>query len=159
MQEYILVSEVFTGYITFGFDGQGYLVHYQMCIHKASKPVIEGMLKHLQYCLTRDQFIMWCRGGQRTFIAVGTDLSFERFWREYGHAINKARALKKWNGFKDHEKVYILHNLAAYKRYCERNSTWYNILCPDSYLEGRWMDEWDKIITKAQAHDKDNLSR
>lgn len=65
------------------------------------------------------------------------DLSFERFWNEYGYKIgDKKRAEKLWNGLTDADKIKVFQSIPKYNSYLRMHP---NIerLYPQTFLHQR----------------------
>lgn len=84
-----------------------------------------------------------------TVLLVPEDLSFSKFWAEWpGKSANKERAQLLWDKLAKKNKVRCLWSLRAYKRYIDRNCSWYSPQYPDTYLSARkpgWLNEWNKM--------------
>lgn len=146
--KYILLSDKVEGFVTYSFDKLGYLNSFRNCAWKITEKQVRWILEQIGYALTVNGFLQWVRQHGYAVRKVEEDLSFERFYKEYGIARDKDRAEQIWKKIKtDEEKQYIFYNHEAYQRYCDRNKSWYNKMYLKTYLASHTHDEWDKIET------------
>lgn len=66
-------------------------------------------------------------------------ITFEQFWRRYGLAINKDRALKLWNKMSRTEQVEAYLFISIYDRHLADN-TWKTKMYPDTYLRNKFFN-------------------
>lgn len=144
MNRYILVSGKFEGYVVYGYNKSGYLVHFENCSWMMPDAQTEGILRALGMALMEKDFINWVNDKGYIRIKLDNDLTFDRFWIEYDMQLDRLKAEKLWAKLNDAERQYVFYNVQAYKRYIHKNKTWYNQMRPASYLNGHWRDEWDK---------------
>ncbi len=148
MKNYILLSNKFEGYVVYGFNVAGYLVHFENCTLNMTIKQTEYTLQSLGQCLVIDEFGKWVKNNGFKIVKVEEDLSFERFWLEYDNPRDKFKCEPLWKWLPDAHKQYVFHNIKAYKRYMKKNKDWYNQLLPETYLKNSWRSEWDKITEK-----------
>jgi len=147
MIRYILISNKFEGYIIYGYNTLGFLVHFENCTYGMTEDQLEGVVKELRNALSHERFVAWTKEHGMKVVKLEDDLTFERFWAEYGMQRDRMRAEKVWNAMKPEDRQYVLYNIKAYKRYLKRMGAWLNQKFPETYLRSNWRDEWDKINT------------
>lgn len=70
-------------------------------------------------------------------IEVQLDLSFEKFWNEYGYKVgSKSKAEKNWKALTDADKTKALQSISKYKRYLQVK-TGIEQVYPERYLSHR----------------------
>lgn len=144
MEKYIITSENVDGNITVGYSDTGRLIYYSFSWTPYKEEVVDWILKRLYQIDHKDSLLGWAKKNSFRVDAVSVDLSFERFWREYGVKRKKEPAKEIWELMDDNTRAEVFTKHEGYKRYCARN-TWYNKQLPVTYLKGGYKDDWDKM--------------
>ena len=67
------------------------------------------------------------------------DITFERFWSDYGYKVGKTRAQAEWNKLKRDEQALAISRIKRYKYFCDTND--HQLLYPERYLKYRRFDD------------------
>lgn len=141
MKKYALTSLKFTGQIMFGYNDSRALVYY----HNESDMPFDGhswMLRNLP--LGEDEITPLSKKLIGTLSEIPADLSFEKFWEDYGKKINKKRTEPLFERLNDGEKMLAVMRVAPYKSYCARTK-FRGIADPEKYLRDRYFEtDWSK---------------
>ena len=88
------------------------------------------------------EFEVWRRVGCTVRDITAWDVSFDRFWNQYGYKVgNKARAAKLWNALPEMERILALGAIAAQRRHSESRRT--DMPYPETYLaQRRWENQF-----------------
>ncbi|HUM50467.1 MAG TPA: hypothetical protein PK431_01585 [Chitinophagales bacterium] len=145
-KSYILTSTKFDGEIELvyderdnisGFEIRTELSHQQLINFFGKFPITIPDIKYLK------------ESAVITILEVPEDLSFDNFWKQWcGKQANKERASLLWQKMPKKNKTRCMWSLKAYKRYIDRNASWYNTMYPDSYLSPRnpaYLNDYNKM--------------
>ena len=135
MREYTFTSAQFQGYIRFTYDESGRLVLYenkailsdeQWLFLKNHWPMIDDELPKL--------------AGKTGKIEETTDLSFDKFWKEYNYKKDRASAERYWQKMSDLEKARAIQHAKRYRYDCMMANR--DMVYAVRYLKNkRYMDE------------------
>lgn len=134
MQEFMFTSTTFEGYLKFGYDAEGVLVKFE------NNAILDAI--QLRYLSANFPFAMseLAEKLNKGKITECTDLSFERFWEEYGYKKDKISAEKYWKKMPDNEKAKAISGIKRYRYDCKRSQR--DMVYPIRYLRNmRYMDE------------------
>ena len=137
MRKYVLTSPEFEGELIFGYNTEGVLVFYENKAELKTEHLVwlSGHFPHVSDHLPRI-----VRKGKITEI---TDLSFERFWNEYGFKVgNKKRAEKLWVALQESERIAVFEHLPKYNYYLKTHQGLMKAY-PETFLnQRRWENEF-----------------
>ena len=130
MKEYIFYSPKFEGEIHFSYNEDGYLCKFEIKAKLNEKQFIWLIAKFPFFFLDMNKL----KTNKNISIKeVEPDLSFERFWSEYGHKVGKLKMTKNiWDKMPSAHKIIIFEHIPIYKAQCIRNSA--NMAYPSTYL-------------------------
>lgn len=115
-KKYILTSDHFTGEVTFEYNLKGYLRSVKIGeVRGLSYEMFEWIWQnHPLQASGMDALAK--EAGNFKITEVPLDLSFDRFWREYGNPASKKKYTESlWNQRTDAEKTQMLDFLPKYK--------------------------------------------
>jgi NDP-sugar pyrophosphorylase family protein len=134
MREYIFTSPEFTGFMKFGYDAEGVLIKYE---NQAILSTEQQVYLSMAFPLTQDVLPKIVNKGK---LLDCTDLSFERFWEEYGYKKSKAEAERYWRKMPENEKLKAVSGIKRYMYDCKKHNR--DVLYAVRYLRNmRYMDE------------------
>ena len=71
------------------------------------------------------------------------EVSFEEFWREYPYKRNRHLAEAYWQKMDKTSQVLAWIAAKAYRKYCEKNSKWYNPQIAETWLKKKeYQNQW-----------------
>ncbi|WP_291058990.1 MULTISPECIES: hypothetical protein [unclassified Empedobacter] len=109
-KKYIVTSDRFTGEVIYEYNLNGFLVNFSVNISNTIFGIVKFFYTHLPYNL--DLMQMWLDKAKDFKVEeVPADLSFDRFWEEYGKHGTKSVAKKKYEKLKPIEKLAALLHL------------------------------------------------
>lgn len=141
MKKFVLTSPKLQGQVTFGYNDDGFLIffHNEAEMNREQHQWMLNNNPGLQQNITILAQII-----QGRLEELPEDLSFDRFWVDYGKKINKARCIPLYNKLKDADKMLCLRGIRPYDRYLNRNP-WRGKADPETYLKKRMFEtDWDK---------------
>lgn len=145
MPKYLLTSDKFEGWITYGYAECGLLNLFEISA-QLSEAQHAAVLKALRHGLDQPTFLAWAAERGYKLAEMFDDLSWDTWWTLYNMKRNKDRAQPLFNQYDKAELQKVFRGTKAYNRYCARHASWYNKMLPDTFLKGRhYNDEWDKI--------------
>lgn len=145
-KSYIMTSDKFEGEIELVYDERDKISAFEI-----RTDLRDEQLERFfgRFPITVDDVKNFEKSPGVTVLEVPEDLSFDKFWAEWcGKAANKERSKSMWDKLPKKHKVRCIWSLKAYKRYIDRNSSWYNPQYPDSYLSTKkpgWLNDWNKM--------------
>jgi hypothetical protein len=110
MREFAVTSKKFTGCITFGYDENGQLVKF-LFDAIMDDAYVDFVRRNIPW--TVDAVARY--KSKTSTVTEITDISFERFWRDYDYKKGKDAAIKEWNKLKQGEQVKAIVRIPAYK--------------------------------------------
>jgi len=132
--EYIFTSTTFTGFMRFAYDNNGMIKMFEnnarispvqrdfLC---RNFPFIEANLKNIK--------------GTHGVIEQHIDLSFDTFWKKYGHKKGKIKAAEQWNKLSDEARFQAIVYIPKYTYSCKLEGI--AMLYPERYIKyRRWED-------------------
>lgn len=109
-KEFILTSEHFSGEITFKYNLKGYLREAKIGngVKGLTKEMFEWLWRNLP--TTEAEIEEYKKKASNfTITEVPVDLSFERFWKDYGYKVGKKKMTEnQWNKLKQKEQIAAL---------------------------------------------------
>ncbi|RLZ08578.1 hypothetical protein [Faecalibacter macacae] len=109
-KKYIVTSEQFTGEVVYEYNLNGFLINFSLNISNTSRAVANFFYTNLPSTL--DMMQTWIdKAGNFKVEEVPADLSFDRFWEEYGKHGTKSMAKKKYEKLKPLEQLAALLHL------------------------------------------------
>lgn len=92
---------------------------------------------------TMDELHRRAKGKFVEVTEIEPDLSFDRFWNEYGYKVGKKqRSENLWKAMKKDEKVLCLKSISKYKFWVAQQPNGFS-LYPETYLsQKRWENEF-----------------
>jgi hypothetical protein len=140
--QYILTSKKTALKIVFHYDLNGFLngleiegvdsekqLQYLFWNAKFPFPYIESLIEPIR------------KMGRFNIRQVEDDLSFDRFWREYGYKVSKKKAEKLWQKLTKAQKIKVFLHLPKYEAYLTRKHI--EKAYPDTYLRNeKFEDEY-----------------
>ncbi|MGV0830737.1 hypothetical protein ACTS9D_00760 [Empedobacter brevis] len=106
-KKYIVTSDRFKGEVIYEYNLNGYLLNFSINISNTQMKIAKFFYTHLPYTL--DMMQEWLKVAVSFKVEeVPADLSFDRFWEEYGKHGTKSMAMKKY------EKLKPMEQLAAF---------------------------------------------
>ena len=137
MKEFILTSPLLNGFLKFGYDDKGNLIHYD---NKATLTELqEGFLYHPEtFPLKTSQLQKFA--GKKGKIDEVSSLNFDRFWEEYGYKKGKLKAEIEWYKLTKEEWAKAIIKIKSYKYNCYTKGI--EMIYPERYLKHkRFNDE------------------
>jgi hypothetical protein len=135
MQEFTVTSKNFVGSIIFAYDETGFI----------SKLEFKGELEeqHKMHVLKNIPWRVEHLGHYKTktsYVAETTEITFVRFWDEYGNKKDKETAQKEWNKLTQAEQLKAIANIPRFKFDCHSRNV--QLVYPCRYLsKKRFNDE------------------
>lgn len=109
-KKYIVTSDLFTGEVIYEYNLNGYLINFSLNISNTTTKVAQFFYSKLPYNL--DLMQVWINSANGFKVEeVPADLSFDRFWEEYGKHGTKSMAKKKYEKLKPIEQLAALLHL------------------------------------------------
>ena len=110
---------------------------------KLNKQQVEFIVRKVPAVFNADTFQQELGTDKLEAIAADLEVTFEMFWKEYPNKINRKRALSVWDKLSKSNQVLAYIGLYKYKKYAEKNSKWYNVSMPETYLKDEyWTNEY-----------------
>ena len=135
MKEYIFYSPKFEGEILFTYNEDGHLIKYEV---KASLDKKQFNWLSDKFPLNLNQLAHLKTNKDIRITEVEPDLSFKRFWDEYGYKRGKLTQTENaWKRLTPEQKTRILKHIPIYKRGCQVDEI--QMAYPSTYLnQGYW---------------------
>ena len=134
MREFIYTSRHFVGYMKFGYDAEGVLIKFE---NNAVLSTQQLLFLSRAFPFAQSDLVKITSKGK---LEECTDLTFERFWLEYGYKKDKDQAEKYWRKMPDDEKAKAISAIKRYKHDCKMHNR--DIIYAVRYLRNmRYMDE------------------
>lgn len=84
--------------------------------------------------------------GETTIVEADFELSLDDFKREYPYSRNYHLLDKLWSKMKKTDQVLAFFAAIEYRKYCERNRTWYKPKIAASWLyNNEFINDWKKM--------------
>lgn len=137
MRKYVVVSPEFEGEMIFGYDSEEVLIYYE---NNAELKHEHMIWLSRNFPFTAKDLPKIVRKGKITEI---TDLSFARFWKDYGLKVgNKKRAEKLWIALSESERIAVFEHLPRYNYYLKTHQGLMKAY-PETFLsQRRWENEY-----------------
>jgi hypothetical protein len=137
MRKYIVTTPAVTGDLTFEYDATGILVSF----HNNA----ELKEEHCKWLYRHFPFVddELPHTFPKSKITEVTDLTFERFWREYDMKVgNKTRTEKLWNALPEADRMQVFERLPKYRRHLKLHQGIMQAY-PETFLsQRRWENEY-----------------
>lgn len=134
MKEYIFTSRTFEGFLKFGYDTEGVLVKFE---NNAMLDTTQLVYLSNNFPFSAVELPIKLNKGK---IVECTDLSFNRFWTEYGYKKDRVQAENYWRKMPDNEKAKAIAAVKRFKYDCKMHNR--DMVYPIRYLRNmRYMDE------------------
>ena len=109
-KKYIITSSHFTGEVIYEYNLDGWLILFQNNVTNTVRGVAKYFYTHIPYTL--DMMQEWVEKAKDFKVEeIPADLSFDRFWEEYGKHGTKSMAKKKYEKLKPMEQLAALLHL------------------------------------------------
>jgi hypothetical protein len=137
-KKYILTSELIKGEIVFKYNLKGYLSSVEIAASGMKLEVFNWIWENLPKTTKEvDEYIQ--RAKNFRIQEVPEDLSFERFWLEYGHKVGKKMMTQNaWKKLSQHDKIAALIYIPKLKKIKEREGT--QMPYPQTYLNQKYWE-------------------
>lgn len=100
------------------------------------KRKVPAMQEHLNTCFNE----------QTTIVETDFEISLEDFKREYPYKRNTHLLPDLWNKMNSADRVLAYYAAIEYRKYCERNVTWYNPKIAASWLQKKeYLNDWKSM--------------
>jgi len=130
MREFVFYSPKIDGEILFTYNDEGYLCKYVLKTKLA--------IKQFEWLTTKFPFTLEQLAELKAFKdikikEVEPDLSFERFWKEYGNKKGKLKMTENtWNRLSKADKTRIFAHIPVYRQQCYNDGV--QMAYPSTYL-------------------------
>lgn len=109
-KKYIITSSQFSGDVSYEYNLNGYMINFSLNFSNAKISIAKYFYTHIPYTL--DLMQIWLDNAKDFKVEeIPADLSFERFWEEYGKHGTKSMAKKKYDKLKAIEQLAALLHL------------------------------------------------
>lgn len=109
-KKYIVKSELFTGEVVYEYNLNGFLINFSLNISNTTTKVAMFFYSKIPYNL--DLMQIWINNSKDLKVEeIPADVSFDRFWEEYGKHGTKSVAKKKYEKLKPLEQLAALLHL------------------------------------------------
>jgi hypothetical protein len=137
MRKYVLTSPDFTGELIFGYNTSGICVYFENNA-ELQDAHLSYLCKHFPFADTELPGLV--KKGRVTEI---TDLSFDRFWSDYGCKVgSKDKAEKLWVSLQESDRIAIFEHLPKYRFYLKTHQGLMQAY-PSTFLnQRRWENEY-----------------
>ncbi|MDM1138881.1 hypothetical protein [Empedobacter sp. R132-2] len=109
-KKYIITSDHFTGEVIYEYNLNGWLILFQHNISNTIVGIVKFFYTNIPYTL--DKMEEWKQKAKDFKVEeIPADLSFDRFWEEYGKHGTKSVAKKKYEKLKPMEQLAALLHL------------------------------------------------
>lgn len=109
-KKYIITSSQFSGDVSYEYNLNGYMINFSINFSNAKIAIAKYFYTHIPYTL--DLMQIWLDNAKDFKVEeIPADLSFERFWEEYGKHGTKSMAKKKYDKLKAIEQLAALLHL------------------------------------------------
>jgi hypothetical protein len=134
MKEYLFTSQTFAGYLKFVYDSEGVLVKFE---NNATLNDTQLFYLSKNFPFAESDLAVVLDKGK---IQEVTDLTFERFWNEYGLKKDRIQAEDYWRKMPENEKAKAISGIKRYRFDCKANNR--QMIYAVRYLRNkRYMDE------------------
>lgn len=145
MKRYLISNPSrFSGTIELMFNATDQLFRIDLAESEISEDVIRHLLKVVPTSI--DQLMTGNNFGPGTIVvAAEFEVTFDMYYNSYPFKRNRHRVIAEWEKLNKSDMVIAYMSLIGYKKYCSKNSSWYNPMLPDRYLKERHFEtDWNK---------------
>lgn len=143
MRHFILTSTSFTGSLEYKYCDNGYLIWFQYNA-LASDSQRNWLLSNMPLTVSGFNEVV-SKAKSFKVEEIQLDLSFDAFWEQYGHKINKKRCLPLYNKLSTEKRMQCIKSIVPYKRYLARTN-YRNKTDPENYLRKEmYLNDWNKL--------------
>src|SRR5690606_6833834 len=137
-KKYIMTSDQFTGEIVFKYNLKGYLSSVEIAASGMKLEVFNWIWDNLPKTTKEvDEYIQRAKNFKIT--EIPEDLSFERFWIEYGHKVGKkTMTLNAWKKLSQADKIAALIYIKKLKDIKKKDGT--QMPYPQTYLNQKYWE-------------------
>ncbi len=119
MREYILTSPLITGFLKFAFDENARLVKFE------NNAVLTD--RQWQFLYHPDNFPLWdnrlpALAGNQGHIEEVSEITFEKFWEEYGYKKGRINSIKEWNKLSIDDRAKAIGRIKDYRYDCKSHN-------------------------------------
>jgi hypothetical protein len=136
MREYVMTSKFMAGYIKCGFDENGRLVKFENAA-LLTDVQLQHIYNPVYFPLTESKFT--ALAGNKCTIEEVSELTFDRFWKEYDCKKGKIQTEKEWRKLTEEEKAKAIGRIKAFKFDCKSHNR--ELVYPERYLKHRRYDD------------------
>lgn len=141
MKKYTLTSPKFDGQILFGYNDSRVLVYFN---NETTMTFDQHAWVLKKLPLGEDEIDPLSKKINGVLAEVPEDISFDRFWDDYGKKINLKRCKPLWAKLTEGEAMTAILRIPAYKAYLKRTN-FRNTADPEKYLRDRYFEtDWNK---------------
>ena len=134
MREFIYTSRHFVGFMKFAYDAEGVLVKFE---NNAVLSTEQLVYLSSAFPFAQADLLKITSKGK---LEDCTDLTFDRFWNEYGCKKDRVSAEKHWRKMPDDEKAKAIAAIKRYQYDCKNHNR--DMIYAVRYLKNmRYMDE------------------
>ena len=136
MREYILTSPLIEGTIRFGYADTGRMVKFELNAELDTSQY-QFLYNPAHFPFTLEKLAIFA--GNKGTITEVTDITFDRFWKEFNYKVGKVKAQCEWKKLTDDDKAKALARIKAYHFACKAHSR--EMVYPERYLKHRRFDD------------------
>lgn len=144
MRRFLITSPRFTGTIELWYNFEGLIARVDLCEAALDFTQLLYLLKNLSPDVI--QFNGMLTGSNLEIKEVPFELSLDDFKREYPYSRNYHLLQPIWHTMSAKERVLAFFAAIQYRKYCERNSSWYKPKIAASWLQKKeFKNDWRKM--------------
>jgi hypothetical protein len=146
MKKYEIRDEAFDGKVSAVYNENGLLWYLNFEDAQMSEENMQLCKEHIP--ANEANMVTFIKTSGSDVIEVSIRVTFEQWFKLFGMARNRERALKHWDKMPQTTRVIAYYNTKKYLKYCHRNAHWYNKMYPDTFLSpvnNHYLTDWDKI--------------
>ena len=144
MRRFLITSEKVTGEIEVWYNFDGMLCRIDMVSASVDYRQIQYLLQNISPDL--EQFKGMLSASSLQIKEVQFELTLDDFKREYPYSRNYHLLDKRWPMLTKRDQVKAFFAAIDYRKYCERNKTWYNPKIADTWLSKKeYLNDWKKM--------------
>ncbi|MDK7675083.1 hypothetical protein QP547_04570 [Weeksella virosa] len=121
-KQYIITSTHFNGLVSYTYNLKGWLIDFHLDVSNIHIVTLNFFYDHLPKNL--EQMKDWIANAKNFKVEeVPADISFDRFWTEYGKHGTKSVMMKRYNKLKDNEKISAILGIRIERRKKQKDQT------------------------------------
>lgn len=139
MRRFLITSKKFAGTAELLYNQEGDLV----TINTRQTDLKSTLLAHFKHSVpVFADAITTAFSADTTIVEADFEITFETFWIDYNHKINRKRCEDIWNRLSVSKKVAAWLGVAEYNKFLKSND-WRKKADPETYLKKEyWENEW-----------------